>query len=162
MTPEDQRRLALTHDVGLESVQRAECGLLDQTMVFDATTVAAMLQRVAECSDDQNAFYIRGVINALTGRDTEHRLVLQRVKRGRFISPDQRAATWARNDDWLHSLATHERAGMKVEAAIALIAEGAAASRATVFAGIAEAERACISMADTYGEPNQNPRLAKE
>jgi len=42
---------------------------------------------------------------------------------------------------WLYSLASWERAGIKTEAGIARIAEIEGVSRASVFAGIREAEK---------------------
>jgi hypothetical protein len=151
--PENLRR----HSVDLERVQRLHLGVDDEPMEFSADTIAAMLQEIADVCDPASAFELHAVVRALEGKDAHHRLELKQVRRGKFASP---AEHFRRNMDWLNALAALEEQGVKTEAAIATIAEQAKCSRASVFAGIKEAEEICEVMraADpSAGTVNRRP-----
>lgn len=155
-TEEEIRRLTLP----LEDVQRIylgrNVGLYEaEPMEFSAESIAAMLQDIADASSLAKACAIHAVVRALRGLDQHHRLELRQVRQGKHKLAHHRAADRSRNQKWLDKLATHERNGMKTEAAIAAIAEEWKVSRATVFAGIKFAEL-CLEM-----QQSENPRPSK-
>lgn len=128
------------HGVNLERVQRIHLGIDYESMDFTAETIASMLQDVADQCDENEAFAIHAVVRALQGKDDHHQLVLRQKRPGRFESPTEWEEKSNRNSKWLYWLAGREKKGWKTEAAIAEIAEQEGVSRATVFAGIREAE----------------------
>lgn len=150
------------HKVELERVQRIHLGLDGEPMPFDAATIADMLQEVADRCDEDEAFTLRAVVNALRGEDDNHVLVLKRKMRGRYIPPDEHEAAHNRRDMWLAWLAHLEKSGMKTEAAVAAIAENQKVSRATVFSEIRAAEVFLDQGRKLIGGENfDNPRPAK-
>lgn len=128
------------HWVGLERVQRIHLGLDDERMTFTSETIAQMIEDVAEKCDEDEAFTLRAVINALRGEDKNHILVLKQKKRGRFVSPDEFQEANFRRSMWLAWLASLENRGIKTESAISEIATDEGVSRATVFSEIRLAE----------------------
>ncbi len=141
-------------------MQRLHLGLDDEPMNFDAATVARMLQDVADTCDENEAFTLHAVVNALLDRDDHHVLVLQQKKRGKFISPAKTTAKHNRNQKWLFWLAHLEKNGIKTEAAVAEISESEGVSRATVFAGVKAAERFLVDGRAMFPESRnfENPR----
>jgi hypothetical protein len=100
-----------------------------------------MLQEIADCSDATTAYEIHAIVRALRGEDPDFKLVLQQNRRARHVTLDEHTRRSRRQSEWLEILAKLEREGVKTEAAIATIAEQYSVSRASVFAGIKEAER---------------------
>lgn len=152
------------HSINLERIQRIHLGIDSEPMEFSANTIADMLQQVADECDEDSAFTIHAVVNALRGLDEHHVLQLKRKRRGRFVSPTEREEQTNRNLSWLHSLAKLEAEGMQTEAAIAKISDVWKVSRAAVYAGIAKAEdfyRTVDQIANKDGETS-NPRLANK
>lgn len=129
------------HRVNLERVQRIELGLDSEPMPFNETTLADMLQSLADAEPTGNAaFALTALANALRGSDPHHALKLKQKRPGKWQSPTDTEAQWNREASWLWTLGAWEREGMKTEAAIAKIAELDGVSRATVFAGVKNAE----------------------
>lgn len=129
------------HSVNLERVLRGHLGLIDEPMEFTAESIASMLEEIADECDPTSAFELHAVVRALRGEDKHHRLVLQQVKRGKFVSPTERSQYSERALEWLRALAILEHDGLKTEAAVADIARRWQVSRASIFAGIKHAER---------------------
>ncbi|CCA93378.1 hypothetical protein [Novosphingobium sp. PP1Y] len=128
------------HRVNLERVQRIHQDIDTEPMEFSADSIAKMLDEIADQSDCNVAFTLQAVSRALRGQDDHHVLILKQKKRGKFVSPTEHDNHHCRIMSWLHTLAMHEQDGVKTEAAVALIAENWGVSRASVFAGIKEAE----------------------
>lgn len=152
------------HGVNLERVQRIHQGIDTEDMEFSAATIAQMLQEVADECDENDAFTIHAVVNALLGRDDHHRLVLKQKRPGKYVNPTAHEATHNRHQYWLHWLAGREDAGIKTEAAIAEIAASENVSRAAVFQGIRQAEEFLDRGRKIFeGNENfENPRPAKK
>lgn len=130
------------HRVNLERVQRIELGLDSEPMPFNETTLADMLQGIADAEPTGNAaFALTALANALRGTDPHHALKLKQKRPGKWQSPTDAEIQWNREASWLWTLGAWEREGMKTEAAIAKIAELEGVSRATVFAGVRSAEQ---------------------
>ncbi len=127
------------HGVDLERVQRIHLGIDFEEMEFSADTIAHMLQEVADRCEEDEAFMIHSVVNALLGKDKHHRLVLQNKRRGKFVSPTEHEVMHNRNSNWLWWLAHLEKQGVKTESAVSEIAHKDGVSRATVFKGIKSA-----------------------
>lgn len=152
------------HRVNLERVQRIHQGIDSEPMEFSASTIAKMLQDIADECDDHGAFTLHAVVRALLGTDDHHILVLKQKKPGKWVSPTVHESHANQIMGWLYTLANWELAGMKTEAAVAQIAELANVKRATVFAGIKEAEQflaSCRTLAPD-ADHLQNPRPSKE
>jgi hypothetical protein len=128
------------HRVDLERVQRIHCGLDSEPMEFTAATIAEMLGEIAARCDEEDAFSLHAIVNALLGNDDHHELILRQRKRGKFVSPDKSETKRNRQQLWLHWLAGLERRGAKTESAVAEIAADQKVSRATIFAGVRAAE----------------------
>lgn len=151
------------HKVSLERVQRIHLNIDDEKMEFSALTLAAMLADIADRSDEDEAFLLRGVVNALRGDDEHHELILKQRRKGRFVSPTAYSATHNRNRVWLSRLAYLENEGWPTEAAVQEIATKAGVKRATVFAAIKAAEKYLADGKTMFPEsPNfKNPRPSK-
>lgn len=160
-------RILRNHNVNLERVQRIHQEIDNEPMEFSADSIASMLDDIAERSDMNDAFTLHAVSRALRGLDEHHVLILKQKKRGKFVSPTDEEGEFSRNLSWLHTLALHERNGVKTEAAIAFIAERWSVSRASVFAGIKEAEdylalgRSIDWPSNKAGDSFINPRPSK-
>lgn len=128
------------HGVNLERVQRIQFGVEDEPMLFDESTIANMLEKIARDAFPDDAFVLFAVVEALRGNDEHHRLVLRQKKPGKWVSPTEFATRKERHRMWLYALGNWEREGIKTEAAVARIAELEGVSRASVFAGIRDAE----------------------
>ena len=154
------------HGVGLERVQRIHLGIDSEEMEYSADTIAQMLQEVADRCDEDEAFTIHAVVNALLGKDDDHRLVLRNKRRGKFITPTVHEAKHIRERRWLWWLAHLERKGVKTESAIMEIAAAEKVSRATIFNGVRSAERyqewGRELSADAPAFQNPRPSLAKK
>lgn len=152
-----------THSVNLERVQRIHLGIDNEAMAFSAETIADMLTDVAERCNDDEAFVIRAVVNALRGDDAYHGLVLKQKKQGRFLNPTLSEQRQTRRMKWLWWLAAREEAGIKTESAIAEIATNEGVGRATVFSEIRKAEAYLQMGRDIFGDGADfdNPRPAK-
>lgn len=151
------------HGVNLERVQRIHLGVDSEEMEFSAQTLADMLQEIADRIDENDAFTIHAIVNALLGRDDHHELVLKQKKRGKFVNPTVHEAKRNRQMKWLWWLAHLENQGIKTESAVATIAKSEKASRAAVFNGVKEAEKFQAWGRDLAPDAPafQNPRPAK-
>ena len=157
-------RVSLRHHcVDLERVQRIHLGIDSEEMEFSAGTIAHMLQQIAEQCDEDEAFTIQVVVNALRGTDDHHVLVLQQKRRGKFVSPTKHEEKHNRNNKWLWWLGHLEKQGIKTESAVAEIAQKEGVSRATVFKGVKDAEafqawgRELSATAPAFQNPRPNP-----
>lgn len=151
------------HRVNLERVQRIHLGIDDEEMEFSEETIARMIDDVAANCDENEAFTLCAISAALRGDDPYHRLQLKQKKPGRFENPTEHARKFNRNFMWLHTIAELELSGVKTESAIAEVADAAGVSRATVFAGLKDAEDFLQSGAELFpgNDAFTNPRPAK-
>ena len=151
------------HGVALERVQRCHLGIDCEPMEFNEATIADMIQDIADGRVEHDAFALHAVARALRGLDDHHVLILKQKKPGKWESPTEHEAKANRELSWLYTLGAWERDGMKTEAAVARLAELAGVSRATVFAGVRNAEK-FLERCREWGsdaEHLQNPRPAK-
>jgi predicted 3-demethylubiquinone-9 3-methyltransferase (glyoxalase superfamily) len=151
------------HSVDLERVQRIHLGIDNEPMEFNETTLAKMIEDVADNCEENEAFTLIAIAAALRGSDSNHRLILKQRKPGRWESPTEHEAHHAQIFSWLHTLANREISGEKTEAAVAWIADRWGVSRASVFAGVKEAEEFLRSGSQIFpGNANfKNPRPDK-
>lgn len=152
------------HSVNLERVQRIHLGIDCEPMGFNAESIAAMLQKVADSCDANEAFVIHAVARALLGLDQHHRLELKQQKPGQFKSPTKHEEHSAKLDSWLRQLAALEESGVKTESAVAEIAAEWSVSRAAVFAGIRETEASLEAAQKLFPKSDafKNPRPTKK
>ena len=161
------KRSLRRHHVNLERCQRLHLGLENEPMEFDATTLAAMVQDIANQCDEHEAFILHAVSRALTGDDEHHKLTLQHQKRGKFLSPTESEKRFVQDMNWLFTLANRENMGDQTEAGIAFIVELSGASRASIFAGIRRAETFLKHGLETFPDSPgaakfENPRPANK
>ena len=154
------------HRYKLEAIQRTHLSNGLERMEFTAETVASMLQDIADCSSESNAFLLHAVVNALLGKDDDHVLILKQKKPGKYRSPTEQEASYNRSMKWLWWLAHLEKQGIKTESAVAEIAEKEKVKRTTIFAEIAVAEERLswirrLDMKFSSAEHLQNPRPTK-
>lgn len=127
------------HRVNLERVQRIHLGVDSEPMEFSESTLATMLQDMAdERPFETEAFVLRAVANALRGEDDHHKLVLRQRKRGAWKSPADDLVRHRQQVAWILRLGRLEAQGWQTDAAVHRIAETTGKSVSRVYAGIAE------------------------